>query len=124
MKIITTGVIITFLLVTVAYAQASDILSQGLWQIVELEPKGDNPLEKSDMYFVIMPNGSMMEVSIPKDGKSSPETKIFTYKYKDGLLVLMDKNDKTEHVITQIGSRVRMGVPFGGYLLLQKIPAK
>jgi len=124
MKIISTVLIISFLLVTGAFAQASDILSYGIWQIVELEPKGDNPLDKLDMYLVIMPNGSMMEVSIPKDGKSSPETKIFKYKYKDGLLIRIDKNDTTEHVITQIGTRVKMGVPFGGYLWLQKIPTK
>jgi len=121
MKLKSTILIISLLLLTAGLAQSSDILSKGIWQIVELEPKGDNPLNKMNIYYVFMPNETLLEVSIPKDGKLPTETKIFKYKYMDSILTTIDKQDISEHKITQIGPRIKMGVPFGA-VWLQKIP--
>jgi hypothetical protein len=121
MKLKSIILIILLLLLTAGLAQSSDLLSQGIWQIVELEPKGDNPLNKMNIYYVLMPNETLIEVSIPKDGKLPTKTKIFNYKYIDGILTTTDKQDISEHKITQTGSRIKMEVPFGAVWLL-KVP--
>lgn len=121
MKLKSTIFIISLMLLMAGLAQSSDLLSQGIWQIVELEPKGDNPLNKMNIYYVFMPNETLIEVSIPKDGKLPTETKIFKYKFLDSILTIIDKQDTSEHKITQTGSRIKMEVPFGAVWLL-KVP--
>jgi hypothetical protein len=101
--------------------QANDISLQGIWQIVELVPTGNNPLKDIDAYYVFMPNGTMIDVSIPKDNKSPTETKTYKYNYKDGILTIIRDKDISEHKIKKVGSRVKMDVPFGA-IWLQKIP--
>ena len=121
MKLKSTILIISLLLLTAGLVQSSDIFSQGIWQVVELEPKGDNPLNRMDIYYVFMPHETLIEVSIPKDGKLPTETKILKYKYMGSILTTIDKKDISEHKVTQRGPCIKMEVPFGA-VWLKKVP--
>ena len=124
MKMKFTILIIIFLqLFTAGLLHAEDIHIQGTWQVVELEPSG-NPinLKEIDAYSIFLPNGTLIEAQIPKDNKLPTEMNVYKYKYENGILTRIDKKEINKHKIAQIGLRLKMSVPFGGYVWLQKIP--